>query len=690
MANSGKPMDSAPRALPTWLLLCGLVCMLIGERLVGSGGLRWFSALGALLVLTAVGLRAARTASSTGDRQHAERALLFYASLSAVALVFYALQSDLALSFMERPLERSSPKFSGALSVLWPVLIAASVLPSLFIEAAWAAVARAPKLELRRIRDGALTGLGLTGALVFAFSSVYVATQRDAKFDLSYFRTARPGESSRKIVAALDQELNVSLFYPPASDVRDEVEGYFADLAKESPLLKVTTYDNAVDVAKAKELNVTSNGMIVISRGGRKESLNVGVELEAARTQLRNLDKEVQKRLIQVGRPGRTVYLTTGHGEMGFDPANDTDKRPTLRDLREALQSQSYSVKALGMAEGLGVDVPTDAAMVAVIGPAQELAPEELAALQRYLDRGGRLMVALEPDTREDPTAPNGPPKLAALLANIGLKYVETPMANDAIYVQRSYQKSDRWNIATAGFSSHPSVTSLGRLAGRAPMVMFGAGHLEEVKDRPAGTTIDFTVRAHGQTFPDTNRNFQADPGEARKTWELAAAVKRKVEPPKDATPPAEEKKDEAKKDDAKKDDAKKDEAKKDEAKKDEAKKDDKKKDDKKKDDKKPSDELRAIVISDSDAIGDVLMRNAGNAYFLLDGVRWLVGDEGITGEVNTETDAPIAHTRKQDQVWFYACIFLVPGLVLGIGYMMTKRRRMGARAGASPRKEAA
>ena len=45
---------------------------------------------------------------------------------------------------------------------------------------------------------------------------------------------------------------------------------------------------------------------------------------------------------------------------------------------------------------------------------------------------------------------------------------------------------------------------------------------------RPAGTTVDFTVRAHPQTFTDVNRDFNFDPPtEVRKTWELAAAVTR-------------------------------------------------------------------------------------------------------------------------------------------------------------------
>ena len=176
-------------------------------------------------------------------------------------------------------------------------------------------MARAPRLEIARIRDAMWSGVGLAGALVFAFALCYVGSERDKKVDLCYFRTARPGESTRKIVQTLDQPVQVSLFFPPANEVREEVVGYFDDLKKESKLLEVQGYDRDVDPQKAKELGVSGNGIVVVARGGHREQLSVGLELEGARAQLRNLDHDVQKRLLKVARPARTVYLVTGHGE---------------------------------------------------------------------------------------------------------------------------------------------------------------------------------------------------------------------------------------------------------------------------------------------------------------------------------------------------------------------------------------
>jgi hypothetical protein len=396
------------------------------------------------------------------------------------------------------------------------------------------------------------------------------------------------------------------------------VAGYFDDLKKESKLLEVASYDRDVDPAKARELGVSGNGIVVVARGGHREQMSIGLELEAARSQLRNLDRDVQTKLLKVARPARNVYFVTGHGERTFDPTGDTDKRPTIRDMREVLQQLGYVVRQLGAAEGLASDVPNDATMVAMVGPTKPLLPEEVASLTRYFDKGGRLFIALDPEAGLD---------YADLLGPLGVKFVPTVLNNDVAIARKSNQLSDRQNIVTATFSSHPSVTTLGRFGGRAPLILVGAGHFEEEKDKakkPKDVSHDVTVRAHPSTWNDLNSNFQFDaPAEQRKTYELAMAVTKKG-----------------------------------------------------KDQKDKKDEGRAILLADSDMLSDGVIGAYGNPAFVMDGAKWLVGDEGITGEVSNENDVPIVHTKKQDQIWFYGSSFLAPALVIAIGAFVNGRRR--------------
>src|SRR6476469_7045925 len=160
-----------------------------------------------------------------------------------------------------------------------------------------------------------LSGLGVAATLTAAFSFAYVSSERDKKLDLAYFKTSRPGEVTRRIVKGLDALIEVAVFFPAANEVRDEVDDYLGDLAKESSQLKVSHYDFDIDPIKAKEYGVTTNGILVFVRGAKKEQLGLPKDMEGARTALKTLDKEIQQRLLQVVKPPRTVGFTLGHGE---------------------------------------------------------------------------------------------------------------------------------------------------------------------------------------------------------------------------------------------------------------------------------------------------------------------------------------------------------------------------------------
>jgi hypothetical protein len=611
------------KVLPSVLFGAGLVAVYLGERVLEVGKpSAVLTVLGVLLAVAGFALRLVEARTSDKEARSVERWLAWLEGLALLALAFYFLNSNLTFQVTGHTFEQRFPRLSGVVGSLWPALLFCTALPVLFGELALASMKRAPVLDFLRVRDAMLSALGIGFALVLCFSAAYVASERDHKADLSYFRTARAGEATKKLVRALDKPVRVYIFFPPANEVREEVESYFADLTRESRQLVVEQYDYALHPAKARELNVSGNGVVVIARDAVKEQIPVPLVLESARSQLRILDQEVHKRIIGVSRPSRVAYFTQGHEERTFDPIGDNDQRSTVRGLKDLLTDQGYQPKDLGMAQGLGTDVPNDAGMVLIVGPRKPFLKEETSALLRYLDRKGRLFIALDPDAGVT---------LEELLAPLSLKYNPVTLANDKLYLQRTYQHADRINIATGSYSSHASVSTIGRFGMRAPLIMVGAGHLTKNEKGAVGiVNVDFTVHADTATWPDANGNFEHDAAnEVRAGYELAAAVNKR-----NASALA------------------------------------------------PEDEARAVVLADSDAVSDMLLgRSVGNTYFVRDAVRWLGGEEAITGTITTEEDVPVAHTRKQDVAWFYSSTLAAPALVLAVGFVVTRRRRPARRA---------
>jgi hypothetical protein len=622
-SGRGTPSRALHRTFPSTLFGAGLLSVYVGERLleVGTASLV-ATVLGVGLVLVAMVSRIALAQRGVAEARRASVALLPLYAIGAIGLALYFLDSNLTYHVTGRTFAQHAPRASAMVAALWPALILAGFLPVLFVEMSLATMRRAPILDQGRVNAARNSGLGIAFALVFCFAVAYVASERDVKVDLSYFRTAKAGESTKAVVRALDKPVKVYLFFPPANEVREEVESYFADLTRQSKFLTVEHYDHALHPQKARELNVTGNGIIVVSRDTLKEQISMPLALEGARSQLRVLDQEVNKRIIGVTRGARVAYFTQGHEERTFEAVGDTDRRGTVKALKDMVTDQNFEPKELGMAQGLGTDVPADATVVFVIGPRKPFLKEEVDALIRYLDRKGRLFVALDPESSLT---------MEELLGPLALKYTPSTLAHDRIYWNRTYQKADRVNIATASFSSHSSVTSISRLGSRAPVIFAGAGFLDKDDKKAVGiVNVDFTVHADGATWNDKNGNLEPDSDEGRKAYELAAAVSRR-----NASALL------------------------------------------------PEEEGRAVVIADADAVSDILVRNnIGNAYLALDAIRWLAGEAQAAGVINNEEDVPVAHTRKQDVVWFYGSVFAAPLAVLGIGFLMTRRRRASKRAG--------
>lgn len=633
-----KPNEAAPAAGPggldklgPWLgpiYLVSLALVFLGERMLGgtaSGGLATaLSALGLLGALGATGLRIVLAGKYTDvERRRIERTLALFQTAGVVALgIYFATATDGGRSLLgladATPDKRA--RVEGAATVAWIALIVISTLPLIFGEIALAPMRQAPRVEVRRVRAATLSGLTLAFALVYATLFTFTAGELDVKADFSYFRTARPSESTKKIVSSAPDTVEVRAFFPPLNEVGEEVNGYLADIARSAPNFKYAFYDRLMSPAVAKENKVTQDAVLVILRGASRETLTLDKDMPKAAAKLKTLDADFQKALLKAMKEQRTAYLTVGHGEINESGGTQAAEGRSAKLLRRLLENQIYVVKDLGLPQGLANEVPKDASVVMVLGPTAAFTPEEVSSLQRYAERGGKLVLALDPEAKAD---------LAPLAALADLTFNPTILATtDQLFVPRRRNASDKANLISNRFSSHASVSTLSKVSARAVVLVPLAGSL----DKKDGTDakVDFVLRSSAGAFADENGNFELDGSEKKNTFNLAAAVTRPI---KEGTPDADKAKGPA--------------------------------------------EMRAFVIADADVLSDAALGFAEtNQIFAVDALRWLGGDESFSGEIATPEDVRIEHTKQKDSVWFYGTILGAPSLLLGIGVLVTRRAR--------------
>ncbi len=624
MSASSKP--TIPGLAAAGTLAASMLLLLLSERVIvdsgTAGALRWIGVIGLGAVL-ALRVLALKNASGTVRQAEAGLLLAYVGVLFAVGV--YALSTPWGLDLLGQS-GKAGERVADGLTAAWVAIGAVAVTAIVFMELAYARMPVAESLELRRLRGAGLGGLSLALALVFLFGLNYAVSQRDVKRDLSYFKTALPGGASAAMAERLGEPVTAVLFFDQVSDVLGQVQPFFEDLAGRSEHLKFEIRDHALQPELARRYKVRGNGNILLLRSGPEaldpppeataavsaETIAVGDKLERARSKLRKLDEHFQKAFTRLVRPKRSLHLTAGHRE--FSKSGDKGDGPLLKTsgMHNLLKRFNIADHKLGMADGLADKVPDDARAVAVLGPRDPFLAEEARALLRYVEGGGRLLLAIDPhrDMGLD------------LLLN-GLSVARRPgvLCSERHIMRRRFNASDAAIVYANTYSSHPTVTTVSRHASRVATVFMDGGALQRFhgKGKLDGLSVTFPLRSSHDFWLDLDGDFKRAPTEKLGTHNMIAAVTVKVD---------------------------------------------------------KGEEGRVIIIADGGFANDGLIRNSGNALLFVDSLRWLIGEEEITGDLSSEEDVPIEHRKDEDRLWFYATSFGLPLPILLLGLWIARRRR--------------
>ncbi len=631
-------------ASPWWASLSfgiGLLLTFVSERLLAHNqSLRVaLTGLGVGILISVAGARLWTMLASKGARRRVERTLFLCHLGTLVALVLYLFTTKWGLEALH---VKNAAKVSGALTVLWTILMVSSIVPVLMVELSLGIALRTnfdiddsdeAGVEFYRVREIGWSGLTIAFACAFLMVTCQVATERNVSRDVSYFKTSSPGESTKNIVALAPEAIRIHLFFPDPNEVKEQVLDYFKALQAASGKLDIRVNDRIGDADLAGKYKVQKDGVIVVARGqGESEkffTLELDTDLEKARKgagKLRNLDREINTLLMKLVREKRKAYLVKGHGEV-TDPETVPDDikgrvpERSMTKFRGRMAELNYELKDLTVMD-LARDVPQDATIVILLGWSIPLSTAEWESLDRYLARGGKLLIA--PDVK-------GEPSMGLLEGRLGLKMMAGDLIDDQAFMPQRGSITDRRFVMTSQFTAHATTTAVSRSG---PLITIEPGALEDVPFSSQGEAPKktITIRSMDSAWLDYNANFQFDASgpkpEKKQRYNIGAAV----EGPKVGG----------------------------------------------------KDGFRAVVYSDADLFADVLAPGAmGRAQvrllsgnLLVDTIRWLGGEEVFAGEIVSEDDKPIEHSKNQDAVWFTLTTVGAPLLVLTLGLVGTWARR--------------
>ena len=245
-------------------------------------------------------------------------------------------------------------------------------------------VARQEVLHALKTRT-ALYGMNAT-VMILVFLGILIfinlLTHRHKfSWDLTETSVYTLAPQTQKIVANLPRKVKMTAFIQIQNPSRNEFPR-LADGYKElTDKIEVEFVDPDRQPAVTKRYGVTTYGTVVLESGEQE-------------TKVKQVSEEnLTNALLQVTRDHqKKIYFLSGHREKNID---DTEKKG-YSQARQALERDHYQVEQLLLLQT--GKVPEDANALIINGPLKIIQPSEIEAVDAYLNRGGAVMLLLDPD----------------------------------------------------------------------------------------------------------------------------------------------------------------------------------------------------------------------------------------------------------------------------------------------------
>jgi ABC-type uncharacterized transport system involved in gliding motility auxiliary subunit len=464
----------------------------------------------------------------------------------------------------------------------------------------------------RQTRFGTLAVASILIVLGILVAINYIGSRQNKRWDLTASGQFSLSDQTRKVLLQLDSPLKAYVFEKALELER------FKDRLREYEYVTNKLSVEYVDVDKkpalARTLQVQAYGTVVFEYKGRTERVTGDSEQDLTNAIIKVVTGQQKK-----------VYFVQGHGEK--DPANS--ERTGYNGIAQALQRDNFGFDKLVLAQA--GDVPADASVVVVAGPRIDLYPQEIVAIRKYLDKGGKMLLMIDPPDKSDSPPFAG---LQSLVTEWGFQVGNNIVvdasgmgqligADASVPVAANYPQhpiTERFNFLTAyplarSVSPIPGGTSL-----RTPQTF-----IETSPRSWAETDIDKFLKT-GEVELDEKK------GDKKGPVSIGAAVSAVA-----ANAPAPAAGDA--------------------------------------DQRKP--ETRVVVVGDSDFAANYALNIQGNKDLFLNTINWLAQQENLIAIRPKEpNDRRLTLTADQTRRIFWLAILIIPGIIFGTGVYTWWRRR--------------
>ncbi len=252
-------------------------------------------------------------------------------------------------------------------------------------------------------RSNALLAISALTAVIFiaVLAGVnYMGFKNPKEFDMTREGVFTLADQTVKTLKGLKQEVQVYAFYRSAEPQFNQAQDILERYKSFTPNLKVEYVDPDQKPELVEKYQVKDAQRLVFTSKGATEARPKDLT-EASLTEA----------LVKVtSSSAKKIYFLAGHGEPSIDETGEDG----YKDMAEALKTAGYVVEPFSFAAGGDVagqkvdlnskdagnselKVPADAKLIIALAGRTPLSQGEVNALSAWAQRGGRILVGLEP-----------------------------------------------------------------------------------------------------------------------------------------------------------------------------------------------------------------------------------------------------------------------------------------------------
>ncbi|HEY2775532.1 MAG TPA: GldG family protein [Candidatus Binatia bacterium] len=267
--------------------------------------------------------------------------------------------------------------------------------------------------------------LGLLWLLMALVTETYIYNVR---WDLSAGDRFTLSDHARQVLAKIKKPVKIRAFIRTEDARNPFLKDLLWQVSRVNPLIDYDVVDVNRNPAMAAQYGVSSYGSTVVESAGKRADFSNPSE------------SLLMSALLKVMQEPKRIFVLSGHGECDLD---NTDRHEGCSVMRDALQLESFDVEKLTLVG----DVPANADVVVIPGPQSDLLESETAALGRWLDKGGKLFVMIDPFRA---------PRLVALLGSHGIEVG----ANIVIDLENRMAGGEPWSTVLSDVNHQHLISS--------------------------------------------------------------------------------------------------------------------------------------------------------------------------------------------------------------------------------------